>query len=150
MKTLLMSLVTCASAVAMACPTFNGTYECSGGGLEQVLTVKTEMVGSVYKYSIDESVVQADGVSRPVDFQGGVYDMTASCQKETLNVDIVLASGQGDNPDCGNDTWNLVYALSFTPNGAQINEAHAGKTVCGSGKVVVDPDMAGTMTCVKK
>jgi hypothetical protein len=115
--------------------------------------VKTEVVNGVYQYSIDESVIVADGKSHTVNFQGGQYPMTAACKDASLNVDITLDGGSGDNPDCGNEAWNLVYSLNFTPMtaaGDKIAEKHAGKTVCAGGKQVAPEDMAGSMTCVKK
>jgi len=151
MKMMIATFVSGLSLSAAAgCPTFDGTYECKGEGVEQIMSVKTNVTNGVYTYSLDESMVQADGVYRKVDFQGGVYDIAASCVKDSLKIDVKFDGGEGNNPDCGNEKWNLIYTLNFTPQGQNILENHSGATVCASGKHVPSDDMTGSMTCLKK
>lgn len=151
MKMMLATLVSVFSMSAMACPTFNGTYECAGEGMEQTMTVKTEVINGVHQYSLDDARVLADGQYRPVDFMGSTYDMSASCLANgSLKLDIKFDGGVGDNPDCGPEAWNLIFTMNFKPNGNNILESHEGATVCSSGKRVPADDMKGSMTCVKR
>jgi hypothetical protein len=137
------------SATASSCPVFNGTYQCEGDGIEQELTLKTEIVSGVTQYSWDDTQIRADGQYRKVAFMGGEYDMAASCQKETLTINVVFDGGEGDNEDCGKDKWNLLYTLNFTPNGQNISETHSSSTVCANGKVIPS-EARGSMSCIKR
>lgn len=148
MKILISTLIAGFSLSASACPTFNGTYACEGDGIQQTLKVKTSQVNGVSQYTIDETTVLADGQYRKVNYQGGLYDIAASCKAQTLNVNIMFEGGEGDNESCGAEKWNLRYGLSFTPNGENITEAHQATTVCQSGKEF-PTDMKGSMNCVK-
>ena len=150
MKMILATLVSCFSISAFACPTFNGTYECKGEDMEQVINVKTTVVNGVSQYALDETVVLADGVFRKVNFQGGLYDIAASCVNSSLKIDVKFDGGVGDNPDCGNEAWHLLYTLNWTPQGQNILENHSGMTVCASGKKVPSDDMKGSMVCKKR
>lgn len=150
MKLAVMSFVSLLSISALACPTFNGEYECKGEGMEQTLNVKTEVVNGVHQYSLDDTTVIADGQFRKVNFQGGLYDMAASCKNQTLDVKILFDGGEGDSPECGTQKWNLLYVLSFTENGKNITENHAASLMCEDGKTFPTDDMTGSMNCVKK
>ncbi|MEZ0391723.1 MAG: hypothetical protein ACAH59_05880 [Pseudobdellovibrionaceae bacterium] len=150
MKMMLITLATLVSASALACPTFNGAYLCKGDGLEQTLNVKTEVVDGVHKYSLDDTSVLADGQYRKVNFQGGEYDMAATCKDQNLTVNIKFGGGEGDHPDCGPQKWDLIYSLSFSQNETGINETHGGQAQCADGKTYPTEDMNGSMTCVLK
>lgn len=148
MKMFFAGLVSLISASAFACPTYNGTYECSGDGIEQTLNVKTVMVNGIPQYSIDETQILADGAYHKVNFMGGQYDMSATCKTpDTLTVNVLLDGGDGDSDECGAQKWNLLYTLNWTPKGANISETHSSSTVCQDGKVFPS-GVQGSMTCV--
>lgn len=151
MKTMILGLTTLMSAsmALAACPTYNGKFLCKNESIEQALTLKTEVVNGVYQYSVDDTTVIADGVVRPVNFQGGVYDMAASCTAEKVTVKIQFPGGEGDNEACGAEKWDLFYTMNFHPNGNNITESHSSEAVCGSGKVVPSED-AGTLECTRQ
>jgi hypothetical protein len=151
MKSLIVSFLALTSVSAWAaCPTFNASYLCKGEGVEEKLNVKTTLVNGVAQYQIDDTTVLADGVYRNVNFRGGQFDMAASCANNTLTLKILLDGGEGDNPACGAEKWNLRYNLNWTPaaNKKDVNESHTGETVCASGKTIPSDDMKGSMVCV--
>lgn len=130
-----------------ACPSYSGKYLCSGDGIDQEINLKTEMVGDQYQYTLDDAVVLADGVTRPVNFQGGIYDISATCAEDNVTVKVLFPGGEGDNEACGADKWDLLYTLMFSPNGANIAETHYSDAVCGNG-TVVPSDEKGSLNCV--
>ncbi|MGZ5279345.1 MAG: hypothetical protein ACXWC9_05360, partial [Pseudobdellovibrionaceae bacterium] len=135
-------------ATAMAaCPTYNGTYLCKNDSMEQTLNLKTEVVNGQYQYSLDTTTVIADGAVRPIDFQGGIYDIAASCTADKVTVQVKFPGGEGDNEACGTEKWDLFYTLNFSPNGSNITESHFSNAVCASGAVIPSGDEA-TMDCV--
>lgn len=150
MKFMIIGLISAFSISSMACPTFNGTYECRGEGIEQTLNLKTSQVNGVTTYTVDNTSVAADGVYRKVDFMGGMYDVAASCKDQTAILKIKLDGGNaGESEACGNQAWHLLYTTQWTANGKNITEKHSGATVCADGKVVPE-DMDGTMVCTLK
>jgi hypothetical protein len=143
MKMMILALTTVLSTVAASaatCPNYNGNFMCKNETMEQAMSIKTEVVDGVYHYSLDESKVIADGVTRPVEYQGGVFDIAATCTEEKVTVKIVLPGGEGDNEACGVEKWDLFYTLNFHPNGANITEKHFSETVCASGTVIPNND----------
>lgn len=146
LMTTLTVLMTAATAVA-GCPTYNGTYACKNDSMEQVMNLKTSVVNGQYQYSLDATTVIADGVTRPVDFQGGLYNINAVCSDEKVTVKIQLPGGQGDNEACGAQKWDLYYTLNFHPNGINFTESHSSATVCEDGKSIPSGDDS-TMECV--
>ncbi len=142
MKTMILGLTTLMSAMAMAatCPNYNGAFLCKNENMEQPMNIRTEVVDGVYHYSLDNSQVIADGVTRPVEYQGGVFDMSATCNEEKVTVKIVLPGGEGDNESCGAEKWDLLYTLNFHPHGNNITEKHHSDTVCGSGATFPNND----------
>lgn len=129
------------------CPIYNGKYFCKGDGIEQEMTLKTETVNGVIQYSLDDTNVIPDGVTRPTNFQGGVFDISATCDATEVKVKVLFPGGEGDNPDCGTQKWNLIYSLIFQPDGININETHYAEAVCENG-TVVPTEGKGTMSCV--
>jgi hypothetical protein len=105
MKTvwIILGLVFSTSLAQAECPSYNGKFLCKGQGIEQQLTLKTEVKEGVYQYSLDDTTVVADGVNRPVNFQGGIYDMAATCEASKVTVKIVFPGGEGDNEACGTE-----------------------------------------------
>lgn len=151
MKAILIGLTALmSSGFAMAaCPSYNGNFMCKGEGIEQAMTLKTEEVNGVYQYSLDTTTVIADGVVRPVEFQGGIFDMAATCAEDHVTVKIQFPGGEGDNEACGAEKWDLFYTLNFQPNGPNITETHHSDAVCASGKVVPSEEK-GTLECVRQ
>ncbi len=148
MKVLLFSIVAMVSVTASAvCPSYSGKYMCTGDGIEQEMNLKTEEVNGQYQYTLDDAIVLADGVTRPVNFQGGLYDISASCSEDNVTVKVLFPGGEGDNEACGVEKWNLLYTLVFAPAGLNINETHYSEAVCESGKVVPTEER-GNLVCV--
>jgi hypothetical protein len=143
---LTVALFTTAAVAATSCPTYNGKFLCKNESLEQEMNLKTQVVNGVYQYSLDEATVLADGVTRPVTFQGGVYNMSAVCSEEKVTVKVQFPGGEGDNEACGAEKWDLFYTLNFHPNGENITETHHSDAVCASGKVVPSQD-EGSLEC---
>jgi hypothetical protein len=147
-KTLIVMALGLAAFSAQAnCPNYTGKYLCSGDGIEQEMNLKTEIVDGKYQYTLDDAVVVADGVTRPVDFQGGIYDIAATCSANDVTVKVLFPGGEGDNEACGAEKWNLLYTLSFSPAGTNINETHYSEAICESGKVIPTEER-GTLSCV--
>jgi hypothetical protein len=143
---LTVALSTTAAVAATSCPSYNGKFMCKNDSIAQELNLKTEVVKGVYQYSMDDSTVIADGVTRPVTFQGGVYNMSAVCDDTKVTVKVQFPGGEGDNEACGTEKWDLFYTLNFHPNGKNITETHHSDAVCASGKVVPSED-EGTLEC---
>ncbi len=149
MKTMILTaaiVLTSAVSAMAACPVYNGKFMCTGDGIEQEMSLKTEVVGGVYQYSLDTTTIIADGVVRPVDFQGGVFDMSATCSEDKVTVKVLFPGGEGDNEACGAEKWDLFYTLNFHPNGNNITETHFSEAVCASGKVIPSSD-EGKLEC---
>lgn len=147
MKTLMTTLAVLMTATsAIACPVYNGTYVCKNESMEQVMNLKTEMVNGQYQYSVDSTTVIADGVTRPVDFQGGIFNIAATCSPDKVSVKIELPGGEGDNEACGAQKWDLYYTLNFHPNGTNITESHSSAAVCADGTTIPSGD-DDTMEC---
>lgn len=135
------------SAMA-ACPSYSGKYLCTGDGIEQEMSLKTEVLADgLYQYTLDDAIVIADGVTRPVSFQGGIFDIAASCTENDVTVKVVFPGGEGDNEACGVEKWDLLYTLIFTPDGANIAETHYSEAVCANGRVVPSEEK-GALSCV--
>lgn len=129
------------------CPSYSGKYLCTGDGIEQEMNLKTDMVDGKYQYTLDDAIVLADGVTRPVNFQGGLFDISATCTETDVTVKVLFPGGEGDNEACGAEKWNLLYSLIFSPAGLNINETHYSEAICESGKLVPTEEK-GALSCV--
>ena len=146
LMTTLTVLMTAAPSLAVA-QIYTVIFACKNDRLELVIIFKTSVVNGQYQYSLDATTVIADGVTRPVDFQGGLYNINAVCSDEKVTVKIQLPGGQGDNEACGAQKWDLYYTLNFHPNGINFTESHSSATVCEDGKSIPSGDDS-TMECV--
>lgn len=142
-------------AANAACPSYTGKYLCTGNDKDddkdndivQEMNLKTEMIGDQYQYTLDDAIVLADGVTRPVKFQGGVFDIAASCTEDSVTVRVMLPGGEGDNEACGAQKWDIFYTLMFKPDNTNIAENHYSEAVCADGKIVPSEEK-GELSCV--
>ena len=147
----LVGLVSAFVANSWACPTFNGTYKCKTQSQDKILTLATKDIAGVTHYQLDGSEILADGTYRKVRYEGGDYDMAASCQADTLSLKVKFQGGAaGESPACGALKWDSLYILSWTPKGTNdVTEHTSGATLCEGGFEVPN-DVSDSFNCVKQ
>ncbi len=146
----LLGVVTAMATSSWACPTFNGTYRCKTQSQDKMISLSTTESAGLTKYVLDGSEIQADGKYRKVRYEGGDYDMAASCKDKTLSLKVKFPGGaSGESPACGAQKWDVLYILSWTSQGSDVTEHTSGATLCDDGREVPN-DVSDSFNCIKQ
>lgn len=114
-NTIGLLIATLVCPLAMACPEINGTYTCQGSdGETSQETIRTYLKDGVYVYETDTEFIYADGSPRQFSEETMRGTMTATCNEETLYLDIngeIVQNGQTVG------TMKVISALSKMATG---------------------------------